>query len=81
MTIDGCGKLSVLVGDNCLSSIDIVNCKQVEIQVMGVSATISLDKTDSTLYLSEKGKVTEIITSKSNGNGCTKRMTGQERIA
>eukprot|EP00297_Palpitomonas_bilix_P007956 CAMPEP_0113879000 /NCGR_PEP_ID=MMETSP0780_2-20120614/6991_1 /TAXON_ID=652834 /ORGANISM="Palpitomonas bilix" /LENGTH=475 /DNA_ID=CAMNT_0000865525 /DNA_START=21 /DNA_END=1448 /DNA_ORIENTATION=- /assembly_acc=CAM_ASM_000599 len=67
VTVDSCSKTSVVI-DEVIGSIEIVNCKSVEVQVSVAVPIITIDKCSAcTLYLmSEKAMEAEIITSKND---------------
>lgn len=66
ITLDSCKKSSI-VFDNLVSSIEFINCNNVQMQVMGTVPTISIDKTDGCqIYLSKDSLNVEIVTSKSS---------------
>ena len=67
ITMDNCKKTSVIF-DKCLSTLEIVNCKQCKAQCLDDIPTIAIDKTDSfTMYMPREciAKV-RITTSKSS---------------
>lgn len=56
-----------LIFDNAVSSIEIVNCKKVQVQCKGRVPSVAIDKTDGCLvYVSYEGKSTQFVTSKSS---------------
>lgn len=64
--VDSCKKTSVVVPD-VLATIDCVNCNSCQVQVLGKSPTISIEKTSGfQVYLSKEGLDVEIITAKSD---------------
>lgn len=64
--LDSCKKTSLLF-DSVISSVDIVNCQNVQVQVTGFMPTINIDKTDGCqVFLSEESKGVDIITAKSS---------------
>ena len=66
ITFDLCRK-SGLVIDHAVSTVDIVNSKSVQLQVVGKVPTINIDKTDGCLvYLSKECLGVEILTAKSS---------------
>ncbi|XP_070534574.1 adenylyl cyclase-associated protein 1-like isoform X2 [Ptychodera flava] len=66
IVLDGCKKTGVAF-DSLVSSFDVINCQSVQIQVMEVVPTISIDKTDGCqIYLSKDSLDTAIITAKSS---------------
>nr|XP_019960091.1 PREDICTED: adenylyl cyclase-associated protein 1-like [Paralichthys olivaceus] len=66
ITLDNCKK-SGLVFDDVVGIVDIINCKDVKIQVMGKVPTISINKTDGCqVYLSQDSLQCEIISAKSS---------------
>jgi adenylyl cyclase-associated protein len=53
--------------DSILASLDVVNCKSVQLQILGKSPTAIVDKTDGLqLYLSRECLDIEIFTAKSS---------------
>ena len=66
ITLDGCVR-SQLVFQDVVSSIEVVNCSSVEVQVTGSAPTITIDKTDGCqIYLSRKAMSADIFTAKSS---------------
>ncbi|XP_062925972.1 adenylyl cyclase-associated protein 2-like isoform X1 [Mobula hypostoma] len=66
ITIDSCKKLG-LVFENVVGIVEIINSRNVEIQVMGKVPTISINKTEGChIYLSEESLACEIISAKSS---------------
>jgi hypothetical protein len=67
ITIDNCKKTGV-VFDTSVSSVDVVNCSSLQIQVQGTVPTIQIDKTDGChVFLSQECyKTVSIVTSKSS---------------
>ncbi|KAL5111632.1 Adenylyl cyclase-associated protein 1 [Taenia crassiceps] len=66
IAMDSCKKTSLLF-DTVISSIDIVNCHDIQVQVTGTMPTISIDKTSGCrVYLSEQAKGVNIITALSS---------------
>lgn len=64
--VDNCIKTAV-VFDSSVSSVEIVNCRDMKIQVTGTVPTIAIDKTDGIqVYLSKDSLNAEIITAKSS---------------
>ncbi|KAI8614885.1 adenylate cyclase associated N terminal-domain-containing protein, partial [Chytriomyces sp. MP71] len=68
--VDGCKKSGLLL-DSVVSTVDIVNCKSVQVQITGKAPTVALDKTDGCqVYLSklsvEIGAQVEILTAMSS---------------
>ncbi|XP_069469704.1 adenylyl cyclase-associated protein 2 isoform X2 [Ambystoma mexicanum] len=64
--IDNCKKLG-LVFDNVVGIVEVINSKDVQIQVMGKVPTISINKTDGChVYLSEESIDCEIVSAKSS---------------
>jgi len=64
--IDDCKKVGV-VFENAISSVEIVNCRGVDVQCTGRVPNFTIDKSSQVvLYLSKSGLDTEIITSKSD---------------
>jgi adenylyl cyclase-associated protein len=63
---DSCKKCALVV-ENVVSSLDIVNCKSAQVQVMGKAPTAVVDKTDGlNLFLSRECLDIEIFTAKSS---------------
>ncbi len=66
ITVDGCIKTAI-VFENAVSSIELINCKSMQVQVVGKVPTVSIDKTDgANVYLSKDSLDTKIVTSKSS---------------
>ncbi|XP_067867384.1 adenylyl cyclase-associated protein 1 [Heterodontus francisci] len=66
ITLDNCKKLG-LVFEDVVGIVEIINCKDVKIQVMGKVPTISINKTDGChIYLSKESLSCEIISAKSS---------------
>jgi len=67
VVVDTCTKTNVLC-DTCISCIEIVNGKRMQVQVRGLCPSIAIDKTDGCLtYLSkDSASVTTFVTSKSS---------------
>jgi adenylyl cyclase-associated protein len=66
IVFDSCEK-SRLIFDDAVSSIEVVNCKNVRIQCKGQVPSISIDKTDGCLvYVSWEGRDAQFVTSKSS---------------
>merc|ERR1711862_837863 len=67
VVFDTCTKCN-LVFDTAISSCEVVNCKSVQIQTLGLCPSFTIDKTDSCLiYLSEETKaLSTFVTSKSS---------------
>ncbi|TWW65794.1 Adenylyl cyclase-associated protein 1 [Takifugu flavidus] len=66
ITLDNCKKMG-LVFDHVVGIVEIINCKDVKIQVMGKVPTISINKTDGChVYLSSDSLSCEIISAKSS---------------
>lgn len=64
--LDSCKKTAV-VFDSVVSSIEFVNCQSVQMQVLGMVPTITIDKTDGCqMYLSQDSMNVEIVSSKSS---------------
>ena len=56
-----------MVVENVLASLDIVNCKSVQTQILGKSPTAIIDKTDGLqLFLSRECMDIEVFTAKSS---------------
>lgn len=66
ITLDNCKKMG-LVFDDVVGIVEIINCKDVKIQVMGKVPTISVNKTDGChIYLSQDSLKCEIVSAKSS---------------
>ena len=66
MYLDNCQKTAIVV-ENVLASLDIVNCKSMQVQVMGRTPTAVIDKTDGLqLFLSRDCLDIEVMTAKSS---------------
>ncbi|XP_051892218.1 adenylyl cyclase-associated protein 1 [Pristis pectinata] len=66
ITIDNCKKLG-LVFDDVVGIVEIINSKDVKIQVLGKVPTISINKTDGChIYLSKDSLTCEIVSAKSS---------------
>ncbi|XP_074543002.1 adenylyl cyclase-associated protein 1 [Halichoeres trimaculatus] len=66
ITIDNCKKMG-LVFDDVVGIVEVINCKDVKIQVMGKVPTISINKTDGChVYLSKDSLNCEIVSAKSS---------------
>ncbi|XP_075765061.1 adenylyl cyclase-associated protein 1 [Pelodiscus sinensis] len=66
ITVDNCKKLG-LVFDDVVGIVEIINCRDVKIQVMGKVPTISINKTDGChVYLSKSSLDCEIVSAKSS---------------
>ncbi|KAM4630020.1 adenylyl cyclase-associated protein 1 isoform 2-T2 [Polymixia lowei] len=66
ITLDNCKKLG-LVFDDVVGIVEVINCRDVKIQVMGKIPTISINKTDGChVYLSQDSLECEIISAKSS---------------
>ncbi|XP_065147096.1 adenylyl cyclase-associated protein 1 [Paramisgurnus dabryanus] len=66
ITLDNCKKLG-LVFDDVVGIVEVINCKDVKVQVMGKVPTISINKTDGChVYLSKDSLSCEIISAKSS---------------
>ncbi|KAK3836036.1 MAG: adenylate cyclase associated N terminal-domain-containing protein [Linnemannia elongata] len=64
IAMDSCTKTGLCV-DSLISSLDLVNSKSVQVQILGRAPTVSLDKVDSCMvYLSKECLDVEILTSK-----------------
>ncbi|KAF9116342.1 hypothetical protein BGX27_003335 [Mortierella sp. AM989] len=64
VAMDSCAKTGLCV-ESLISSLDLVNSKSVQVQILGKAPTVSLDKTDSCMiYLSKDCLDVEILTSK-----------------
>uniref|UniRef100_A0A3Q2PUI8 Adenylyl cyclase-associated protein n=1 Tax=Fundulus heteroclitus TaxID=8078 RepID=A0A3Q2PUI8_FUNHE len=66
ITIDNCKKMG-LVFDDVVGIVEVINCRDVKVQVMGKIPTISINKTDGChVYLSQDSLSCEIISAKSS---------------
>ncbi|XP_001376362.2 adenylyl cyclase-associated protein 2 isoform X2 [Monodelphis domestica] len=66
ITIDNCKKFG-LVFDNVVGIVEVINSKDIQIQVMGKVPTISINKTEGChIYLSEETLDCEIVSAKSS---------------
>ncbi|XP_049607237.1 adenylyl cyclase-associated protein 1 [Syngnathus scovelli] len=66
ITLDNCKKMG-LVFDDVVGIVEVINCRDIKIQVLGRVPTISINKTDGChVYLSEKSLDCEIISAKSS---------------
>eukprot|EP00064_Thunnus_orientalis_P021314 superscaffoldBa00006385_g21474 len=66
ITIDNCKKMG-LVFDDVVGIVEVINCKDVKVQVMGKVPTISINKTDGChVYLSKDSLKCEIVSAKSS---------------
>lgn len=66
ITIDNCKKMG-LVFDDVVGIVEVINCRDVKVQVMGKIPTISINKTDGChVYLSKDSLNCEIISAKSS---------------
>uniref|UniRef100_A0A8C8VII7 Cyclase associated actin cytoskeleton regulatory protein 2 n=1 Tax=Pelusios castaneus TaxID=367368 RepID=A0A8C8VII7_9SAUR len=66
ITIDNCKKFG-LVFDNVVGIVEVINSKDIQIQVMGRVPTISINKTEGChIYLSEESLDCEIVSAKSS---------------
>ncbi|KAM6900039.1 adenylyl cyclase-associated protein 1 [Xenentodon cancila] len=66
ITMDNCKKMG-LVFDDVVGIVEVINCKDVKVQVMGKVPTISINKTDGChVYLSPDSLSCEIISAKSS---------------
>ncbi|KAG2464925.1 CAP2 protein, partial [Polypterus senegalus] len=64
--VDNCKKLA-MVFDNVVGIVEIINSRDIQIQVMGKVPTISINKTEGChLYLSEESLKCEIVSAKSS---------------
>ena len=62
---EGCENCAIVV-DTVVTAIELINCKNVKVQVTDKTSQYILDKCDNTnLYLSEEGKKSKIITTNS----------------
>ncbi|KAM3595630.1 uncharacterized protein V6R79_000317 [Siganus canaliculatus] len=66
ITIDNCKKMG-LVFENVVGIVEIINSKDVKVQVLGKVPTISINKTDGChVYLSQESLECEIVSAKSS---------------
>uniref|UniRef100_A0A8C5CG40 Adenylyl cyclase-associated protein n=1 Tax=Gadus morhua TaxID=8049 RepID=A0A8C5CG40_GADMO len=66
ITLDNCHKLG-LVFDDVVGIVEVINCRDVKVQVLGKIPTISINKTDGChVYLSKDSLACEIISAKSS---------------
>uniref|UniRef100_A0A672L9F9 C-CAP/cofactor C-like domain-containing protein n=1 Tax=Sinocyclocheilus grahami TaxID=75366 RepID=A0A672L9F9_SINGR len=66
ITLDNCKKLG-LVFEDVVGIVEVINCKDVKVQVMGKVPTISINKTDGChVYLSKDSLSCEIVSAKSS---------------
>lgn len=66
ITLDNCKKLG-LVFEDAVGIVEIINCRDVKVQVLGKVPTISINKTDGChVYLSKDSIKCEIISAKSS---------------
>uniref|UniRef100_A0A3B4YE75 Adenylyl cyclase-associated protein n=1 Tax=Seriola lalandi dorsalis TaxID=1841481 RepID=A0A3B4YE75_SERLL len=66
ITVDNCKKMG-LVFDDVVGIVEIINCKDIKVQVIGKVPTISINKTDGChVYLSEGSLSCEIVSAKSS---------------
>ncbi|KAF6107817.1 cyclase associated actin cytoskeleton regulatory protein 2 [Phyllostomus discolor] len=66
ITIDNCKKFA-LVFDNVVGIVEVINSKDIQMQVMGKVPTISINKTEGChVYLSEDALDCEIVSAKSS---------------
>ncbi|MEJ1284750.1 hypothetical protein NN561_015738 [Cricetulus griseus] len=66
ITVDNCKKFG-LVFDNVVGIVEVINSKDIQIQVIGRVPTISINKTEGChLYLSEDALDCEIVSAKSS---------------
>ena len=88
MVLDSCKKTGV-VFDSSVAGCEVVNCQGVQVQVLGATPLILVDKTDGCqMYLSETSTNTEIVTAKSSemnvlvpqGDGDFKEMPVPEQF-
>ncbi|CAL8292478.1 unnamed protein product [Merluccius merluccius] len=66
ITLDNCKKLG-LVFDDVVGIVEVINCQNVKVQVMGKIPTMSVNKTDGChIYLSKDSLDCEIVSAKSS---------------
>lgn len=64
--VDSCNRVGLLF-DDVLSTVEFINSKSVQMQVLGKVPTVSIEKTDGCqVYLSRNSLSSEIVTSKSS---------------
>lgn len=54
VTLDSCEQVKVLL-DSALSSVELVNCKRMQVQIRGQCPTVAIDKTDGCLVSACEG--------------------------
>eukprot|EP00615_Pteridomonas_danica_P004366 CAMPEP_0114354250 /NCGR_PEP_ID=MMETSP0101-20121206/19305_1 /TAXON_ID=38822 ORGANISM="Pteridomonas danica, Strain PT" /NCGR_SAMPLE_ID=MMETSP0101 /ASSEMBLY_ACC=CAM_ASM_000211 /LENGTH=469 /DNA_ID=CAMNT_0001495557 /DNA_START=48 /DNA_END=1457 /DNA_ORIENTATION=+ len=66
VTLDSCEQVKVFC-DTVLSSVELVNCKRMQVQIREQSPTVAIDKTDGCqVFLSKEGLATTFTTAKSS---------------
>jgi len=66
IVIDSCVK-SAIVFDSLVASVEFVNCRDCQMQVMGAVPTITMDKVDGLqMFLSKDSMHVEIVSAKSS---------------
>jgi adenylyl cyclase-associated protein len=66
VTLDSCEQTQVFV-DTVLSSVELVNCKRMKVQIREMAPTVAIDKTDGCqVFLSKDGLETGFTTAKSS---------------
>lgn len=66
VTIDSCKKTAIVL-EHVLSALEVVNCKAVQLQILGKAPTAVIDKTDGLqVYLSKECVDIEVFTAKSS---------------
>ena len=66
VSVDKCKKTAIKI-DSVISSIELVNCQRMRLQVEGSAPSLAIDKTDGFLaYLSADASKANIVTSKSS---------------
>jgi len=64
INVDDCSK-SAVVFDSAIASFEAVNCKSIQVQVLGKVPSFAIDKTDGfMLHLSKESLSSEIVSSK-----------------
>jgi len=65
--LNNCRKVAI-VFDSLISSAEVINSTNIEIQVLGSVPTVTMDKSDSIqLYLSQQSEGCEVVTAKTSG--------------
>lgn len=78
INVDECVKTGV-VFENAIASFEAVNCKSIEVQVIGRVPSFAIDKTDGCqLHLSKESLSSEIVTSKSSEMNVSLPVDGED---